>query len=89
MKNAFDDLMDRSLPEEIQQEINKIILSVNGVIGIRALRTRSAGMKKYVEARIIVEDRISMKEAHKISAEAESIINKIFDNVDVIVKTEV
>jgi ferrous-iron efflux pump FieF len=89
MKSAFDDLMDKSLPKETQETINNAVLSVDGVISIKALRTRSAGMKKYVEARIIVSKTIPMEEAHKIANNAKSVVKKIFDNADVIVITEV
>ncbi len=87
MKNALRDLMDEALPRKVQEKITKAILSVEGVKDIKILRTRSAGMKKYVESRIIVEN-IEMNKADKITKTAEEEVKKIFENVDVIIKAE-
>jgi len=88
MKNALKDLMDKALPEKTQKKIENAILSIDGVKNIKILRTRSAGMKKYVESRIIVDENISIHSANKITEKAEDEIKKIFENVDVIIKAE-
>lgn len=87
MKNALRDLMDEALPRKTQEKITKAILSVDGIKDIKILRTRSAGMKKYVESRVVIEN-ISMNKADKITKTAEEEVKKIFENVDVIVKAE-
>ena len=88
MKNALKDLIDDALPKKIQEKIEETILSVNGVKNIKTLRTRSAGMKKYVESRVIVDKNISMYSVNQITKKAEEDIKKIFDNVDVMIKAE-
>ncbi len=88
MKNALRDLMDGSLPKETQKIIEGAILSVNGIKKIKILRTRSAGMKKYVESRVVVDSDISIKKANQITIQAEEKIKKIFENADVIIKPE-
>lgn len=87
MKNALRDLMDEALPEKIQTKIKKAILSVDGVKDIKILRTRSAGMKRYVESRVLVDD-IQMRDIDQITKNAEEEVRKIFENVDVIIKAE-
>lgn len=88
MKNALNDLMDESLPEKTQKEIRDVIMSVEGVDSIKVLRTRSAGMKKYVEVRIIIVKKISFEKADEITRIAEGAVGKLFENVDVIIKAE-
>ncbi|MDR0581298.1 MAG: cation diffusion facilitator family transporter [Holosporaceae bacterium] len=88
LKNAVVDLMDESLPSKIRSDILKIIKSVNGVKEVNVLKTRSAGMKKYIETRIAVNPTISFREAHDISQEVERKLGQMFEKVDAIVKTE-
>jgi divalent metal cation (Fe/Co/Zn/Cd) transporter len=88
MRNAINDLMDNALPRETQKNISDVINSIKEVSGIKIIRTRSAGMKKYVEARIFVDKKLSISEADKISIKVENEIGKLFENIDVIVKVE-
>jgi ferrous-iron efflux pump FieF len=88
LKNAVVDLMDESLPKEIQDNIRQAITSIAGVHSIKILRTRSAGMKKYVESRIEVDSKVSFVEADMIAKEVESKLEKMFEKIDAIVKPE-
>ncbi|GHU16302.1 hypothetical protein FACS189472_01060 [Alphaproteobacteria bacterium] len=87
-KVALSDLMDECLPENEQNRIKKKISAVPGVKAIKILRTRSAGMKKYIEARIAVDANITIKEVNVITENVEAKINEMFENVDVIIKAE-
>ena len=88
LKNAVVDLMDESLPQKIREEISRTIKSVNGVKEIRVLRTRSAGMKKYIEARVKVDSDISLLNANNITHEVESKLCRMYEKVDAIIKAE-
>jgi ferrous-iron efflux pump FieF len=88
IKNALTDLMDIALPAKIQKQIMKVIESTDGVKGVKILKTRSAGMKKYVESRVIVSGKMSLHKADEISESIESKIKDMFEKVDVIVKIE-
>jgi ferrous-iron efflux pump FieF len=88
-RGALSDLMDESLSESLQNKIQKAISNVEGVKSVKILRTRSAGMKKYVESRIIVSDDMAMRDADQVTKNAEAEIKKLFENVDVIVKAEI
>jgi ferrous-iron efflux pump FieF len=88
LKSTVVDLMDASLPRNVRNTVVKAIKSVNGVKEIKILKTRSAGMKKYVESRIKVDSEISFAEADGITKEIESKISELFEKVDVIVKAE-
>lgn len=88
IRNALTDLMDEALPKKVRQRIQDIILSVTGVREIILLRTRSAGMKKYIEARIRVDDNLSLKDANKIVQDVENSLAVINKKIDVFIKAE-
>ncbi|MDR1236116.1 MAG: cation diffusion facilitator family transporter [Holosporaceae bacterium] len=88
LKSAIIDLMDESLPVDTQNNIIKAITSVGGVKKIKILKTRSAGMKKYVESRIFVDRFASLEESDRITGEIEAKVCAMFEKVDVIIKAE-
>lgn len=88
IKSALVDLMDESLPRKVQNQISKAILSIDGVLGIKILRTRSAGMKKYVESRVIINKDVTFIKAHYIALDVEKKIKTLFEKVDVIIRSE-
>ncbi|MDR1362064.1 MAG: cation diffusion facilitator family transporter [Holosporaceae bacterium] len=87
-RSAISDLMDESLSPKVRREIEQVILNVNGVKSLKILKTRSAGMKKYVESIIGVDGSCALVEADKISKNAEGSVKKLLGNVDVLVKAE-
>lgn len=86
MKNALIDLMDESLPRKARDEINKVIKSVPEVKKVITLRTRSAGMKKYIETTVQLNGKFSFVEADKITNIIEKNLSKLYEKVDIIVK---
>jgi ferrous-iron efflux pump FieF len=88
-RNALSDLMDESLSSGIRAQIEETIIAVRGVKSIKILRTRSAGMKKYIESRIIVDGDISLRDADAVTKIAEIEVKKLFEDADVIIKAEV
>jgi ferrous-iron efflux pump FieF len=89
IKSALVSLMDTALPTEIQEKIVKIIESTGKVKRIKTLRTRSAGIKKYVESRIIVDKEMSLTDADCLTQKIESEIAQIFGKSDITVKAEI
>ncbi len=88
LRNALVDLMDEALPKSIRNKIVKEILAVSGVEEIKVLRTRSAGMKRYIEAIIGVDRDASLKDADGITKNVEKNISKLFAKVDILIKAE-
>jgi cation diffusion facilitator family transporter len=73
---SLEELLETSLPEEIEKEIIQTISAVKGVVDVHDLRTRRNGMTFIINAHIIVSSQISIVEAHDISTEAEEAIRK-------------
>lgn len=88
LRSALRDLMDEALPISVQNQIEKTIMNIDGVKGIKILKTRSAGMKKHIESRIVIGNRISAKEACSIANAVERAVAVLFDNASVIIKPE-
>lgn len=69
---SMRELLDISLPEEMENEIVEIALSVEGVKDVHNLKTRRMGPSIIVEAHIMVDHTISIEEAHHICTEVEN-----------------
>lgn len=65
LKSCVDELLERSLPDEIEQEITKIVLSVDGVSQPHHLRTRRIGSHYAMDMHVRMDGNISLHEAHE------------------------
>lgn len=72
--NGIGDLMERSLPDEIENEIIQIVSSVNGVTKPHNLCTRRIGNHYAIELHILVDGNLSLREAHKKASEVEELL---------------
>ncbi|MBQ1210026.1 MAG: cation transporter [Bacteroidales bacterium] len=73
---SLEELLETSLPEDIEKEIIQTISAVKGVVDVHDLRTRRNGITFIISAHIIVSSQISIVEAHDISTEAEEALRK-------------
>lgn len=78
IKPCVDELLERSLPAEVEQEIVQIILSVDGVTSPHHLRTRRIGNKYAIEVHIRMDGNLSLREAHHITTTVESLLKERF-----------
>lgn len=77
---SISELLDTSLPEEIEDEIIATSLSVPGVLDIHELKTRRNGISFIIIAHIVVNPEISIVEAHDIATEVENALMTKFGN---------
>lgn len=75
---AMKELLDISLPEETENEIESIASAVPGVTNVHNLKTRQNGPSVIIEAHIMVDHNISIVEAHHISTEVEERLTEHF-----------
>ena len=73
---SLAELLETSLPEEIEQEIISIASAVNGVMDIHDLKTRRNGISFIIDAHIVVNPDISIVEAHNIATDVEEVLRK-------------
>lgn len=80
-KDAVDKLVDRSCPEEFNNELKEFILGIDGVHNLDSLMTRSFGNKAYVDAEIAVDKKLTVGEAHEIAENVHASIEAKFPSV--------
>lgn len=75
---ALNELTEGSLPEQTESEINELILSVEGVEDVHALKTRRSGPSIIVEAHLVVDPEMKVVDAHKLTVDAEKLVRERF-----------
>ena len=68
---SLAELLETSLPEDIEKEIMDIASSVPGVNDIHELKTRRNGMSFIIDAHVVVNPDMSVVEAHDIATNVE------------------
>ena len=77
-KSSIDDLMEKSLPEEVEQRIEEIILSYPEVNSPHHLRTRQIGNNVAIEVHIRMNGELTLREAHDVTRLIEQSLRQEF-----------
>lgn len=75
---AIKELLDVSLPDDVEEKIEATAKSVKGVIDLHELKTRREGPGIIMEGHLVLDSEISLKEAHDISKKVEESLRKEF-----------
>ena len=73
---SLAELLETSLPEDIEQEIIATASAVKGVVDVHELKTRRNGVSFIIDAHIVVNPDISIVEAHDIATDVEEALQK-------------
>ena len=76
LKNGIGELMEQSLPEEVENEILDIVRRVPGVKEPHELCTRRIGNHYAIEMHILMNGNIPLKEAHDKATEMERLLKE-------------
>ena len=71
---GIDDLMEHSLPEDVEEEILRIVGELKGVVDPHDLRTRKIGNHYAIELHILMDGDITLREAHNKASEVEDLL---------------
>ena len=85
MADAFNELLDRELPETRRRLIYDTATRHAGVHGIHDLRTRSSGRIDFIELHVELEGDMPLRQAHRIADEVEAAIRHEIPNADVVI----
>jgi len=77
---ALHELTEGSLPMEMKEKIQSLILSVDGVDNVHDLRTRRNGPNVIISAHIVVDPQMTVEKAHELTELAEEAVRKEFGN---------
>ena len=75
---AIKELLDVSLPDDIEAKIEETAKSIPGVIDLHELKTRREGSGIVMEGHLVLDSEISLKQAHDISKKVEEALRKEF-----------
>lgn len=78
LKECMDELLEASLSEEREREVENLIMSVEGVRGTHKLRTRKIGPVIAVDIHVLMDESLSLHEAHEISDSVERLLRETF-----------
>jgi len=89
LKNGIGDLMEQSLPDEVEDEIIRLASEVPGVSEPHDLRTRRIGNHYAIEMHILMDGGISLKEAHDKASAVEDLLRQRYgEETHVVVHVE-
>lgn len=76
LKSGFGELMECSLPDEVESEIVEIAAKVDGVSNPHDLRTRCIGNRYAIELHIYMNGNITLTQAHDKATEIEELLRE-------------
>ena len=74
LRNGIGDLMEQSLPDEVEAEILQLAASVPGIAEPHDLRTRRIGNHYAIELHILMDGDIPLRVAHDRASEVEDLL---------------
>lgn len=83
--SAGNQLMDRELDDDMRDQIKGLILAHPDVRGLHDLRTRQAGLSRFVQCHIELDGDITLNQAHEISDAVEANVMAEFPDVEVLI----
>ena len=89
LKTSMDELLEHSLPDSLEKEMEEIILSVDGVESPHHLRTRRMGNSLSIEVHIRMDGDMSLMQAHQITTHVEQKLKQRFgEGINLTIHTE-
>ncbi len=76
LKNGIGDLMEQSLPDKVEDEILKLVAELPGISEPHDLKTRRIGNHYAIELHILMDGKLSLKEAHDKASEVEALLRQ-------------
>ena len=87
-RESLNVLMDRELPDEERQRILDIARSHPEVRGVHELRTRSAGLTKFIQLHVVLDPTMPLGNAHVVGDRVEAALRKAFPQAEVILHVD-
>ena len=75
---CVDELLEKSLPEDVEKEIEQTVLSFPGVSQPHHLRTRRIGNYYAIELHVRMDGKITLEEAHSTATAVENTLKEMF-----------
>jgi cation diffusion facilitator family transporter len=87
-KRAFDQLVDRRLPDAEVEVIRRLVSGHPEIMGCHKLRTRLSGAERYIDMHIVVPNQLSVVEAHELADRLEKQIARELTPAQVVIHVD-
>jgi len=84
-QESFQQLMDRELPDDILQKIQATAMGHPAVKSTHEMRTRQSGHTKFVQLHLVLDDDMTLRQAHAIADKVEAEIKAFLPGAEVII----
>jgi ferrous-iron efflux pump FieF len=84
-RDAFRQLMDHELPENMQQQIVSLAQQTHGVLGVHDLRTRQSGQNIFIQLHLELDEQLPLLEAHGIAEDVDAKILALMPGAEIII----
>ena len=82
--SSISELMEKALPEEVEERILEIIGSDSRVLDPHNLRTRRVGSSKAIDIHIRVDGQMSVSESHSVTVEIENRLREEYGQTTIV-----
>jgi len=82
---ALDHLMDRELPVEEREAIKRIAADHPRVRGLHDLRSRRSGIDTFMQMHLVLDDELTLLQAHRICDEVERKLQAAYPSAEIII----
>lgn len=84
-RESVQHLMDRELPEDVQQQIAAIVLENPHVRAVHDLRTRQAGQTRFIQLHIEMDGNMTLARAHAVGDAVMHRLRKAMPDADIMI----
>lgn len=84
-RSAYDQIMDREMPDEERARLREIALAHADVISIHDVRSRVAGTTPFIQLHLEMRPDMSLHDAHQIADAVEAKVKEAFPGAEVII----
>ena len=88
VRDAMRNLVDRRLPEEDVQTVQRVFDSDPNVLGYHKVRTRMAGSTRHVDAHVMMDDDLTLLHSHQLTEALEKRVREALPHSVVTLHTE-
>lgn len=85
---AFDQLIDRRLPDSEVKTIKGIVSNYEGILSCHRLRSRLSGNERYIDMHIVVPNQLTVVEAHDLADRLEKRISSELAPAQVVIHVD-
>ncbi|MBE2294239.1 MAG: cation diffusion facilitator family transporter [Phycisphaerales bacterium] len=82
---AIQLLMDHELPPEVHAQIKEIARAHPEVRDVHGVRTRRSGQTYFIQLHLMMDDNLTLIEAHRVADEVEAALLAAFPNADILI----